>query len=452
MGGSDGIFGKLMMIAVAIFAPYMAASLGLTGLSATLFSAVAQGLVGAIFGGSSKSSSTSGTGDTGLLINGHSATGSIRLIYGERRIGGQRIFIDTTDGDGGQTGGEDAADRDMYLHSYFSIAEGEIESINAMIFNDRIAWIKPSIISVTDNVYYVAANEEETISHTDWAATFDDEGRAHHYEDDSNNSLIEFAYWHGTDTQTGDSPNFNTSLVTDWRSDEWTNEHRCASTAIALLRLTYNRKQLPQTPNVLFDIDGKKVTDLYSNVVSTERAERWNPANCLYDYLTSDRYGKGLSPSDIDIESFRTHRAYCFCKGLEVNGALDPSLSIFDNTQFLLSAGNAFLVFSNGKYKIKPMSKLDFSDAFEFSKDNIVDAISIALGSKRNRNNRVTVNYFDPSIGWQPNFAHLPPTDVEGDTNFVDFLEADNGVINETRIDLALTADEYHAKRIAYSI
>jgi hypothetical protein len=95
------------------------------------------------------------------------------------------------------------------------------------------------------------------------------------------------------------------------------------------------------------------------------------------------------------------------------------------------------------------MAKLDFADAFEFNKDNIVDAVSISLGSKRNRNNRMTVNYFDPSIGWQPNFSHLPPTE---DAEFDDFLAEDNGVINETRIDLALTASEYHAKRIAYSI
>lgn len=431
--------GFILQIAVAIFAPYAAAALGLTGFAATAFSFVAQGLVGKLVGGSGLFGGDKGGGtgaggfsDSGLLVNKQGTLGPVRIIYGERRIGAQRIYIDTTNGNGQINSG---ADRDKFLHAYFAVAEGEIAGIRGVWFQDRLAWRDPAYADM----------------YSDNTDSFDANGVNTHF-----GNLLRFAYWKGTNNQYMLGANATTAFNTagtsgnnwtetpTWMSEHWTEAHRCRDVVVAAFRLEYDRKKFPGVPNIQFDVDGRKVVDLFDGV-SDALIERKNPANCLYDYLTNTVYGKGLDPNDIDIESFRLLRAYNVCKGLEVNGAIDPGETIFNNTQHLLTAANAFLVFANGKYKVKPLGKLSHTFAYEFNEDNIIGEVSIALGSKKNRNNRLKVNYFDPEIGFQPNTLLIPDSD---DPLFDQYLDADSGVINESSVDLRFSSEERQARVI----
>lgn len=461
--------GTILSIAVAIFAPYAAAALGLTGFAATAFGFVAQGLVGmlvnksSLFGGGNQSGAGS-TGDQGLLVNQQATTSPVYVIYGERRIGGNRVFIDTTNATGGQTGD----DRDKYLHEVFSISEGEIGWINAMWFQDRVAWIHPSILALpaADNPYYQAdLADDPGLSYSDWKSGvsvgeneeqkywgFDlTSGRNKFYEHDGT-PLFNFKFWRGADNQQSSSAWYETDTGTDWMSDLWLNKNRDGKKlAWCYLRLHYNRDKFSGAPTVQFDVLGKRVADT-RNSLALPRNDTYantyadlltyvNPANCLRDYLTDPLYGKGLDVNLIDEASFTGLANYAHSKGLEVNGVVNPEATIFDNTDRLLNTANAFIVNSQGRYVVNHLDELDYTGAFNFNPDNILGEWNIALGSKKNMMNRVKVNWFNPAEEWQADIYTYPEDDA---TN--PYLAADSGVLNEKTLDLPMVSVERQAQ------
>lgn len=451
--------GTILSIAVAVFAPYAAAALGLSGIAATAFTMVAQGVVGSLvrksslFGNPGSGGSGAGsTGDTGLLVNQQATNNPVYVIYGERRIGANRVFIDTTNGSGGQTG--DAPDE--YLHQAFSICEGEIGWIQAMYFQDDVAWIHPEIFSHYNgetNPYYKQANDKETISYANWVAKYDTgSGRHTKFQDEDNNWLFNLRLNRGTATQTNGNGWFETDSGTDWQSDEWLAANRPGTNiATAYIRLKYNRDVFSGAPTVQFDVFGRRVeqspymgtlvrNDTYANV-EADSGKYTNPANCLRDYLTNSLYGKGLNANLIDDTAMSALSIYTSSKGLEVNGVINPTATIFDNTDRLLNTANSFIVQSQGKYRVLPLDELDFTDAYEYSQDNILGEWTIQLGSKKTRMNRVKVNWFNPDENWQADIYTYPESDVGNQ-----YLAEDNDVLNEKNLDLPLVSLERQAQ------
>ena len=56
--------------------------------------------------------------------------------------------------------------------------------------------------------------------------------------------------------------------------------------------------------NWYFEIKGKNVFDPRTNANATTDLQRSNPALIIRDYLTNERYGKGIAISEIDLQSF----------------------------------------------------------------------------------------------------------------------------------------------------
>ena len=453
MGGG---LGKILTIAVAIFAPYAAAALGLTGFGATAFGFLAQGLVGklvggsSMFGGGNKSGSGAGTNDTGLLVNKQSTVNPIYTVYGERKLGGQRIYINTSNSGGDVDGGNE------YLHLGFSLCQGEIGWINAFTFQDKVAWIHPDIIADDANPYYAARNAESSISLSDWRALYDAQGRSTEFS-----SLFNVALYRGAQNTYTDTW-YNTESDTSWFTSEFKTGGLTGSEftggkglAWVYMRLRYDRDKFPGAPAIQFDLTGKRVVDFiddgtdadffddnttvrndtYANLKSDLLAYK-NPANALYDYMTSTVYGKGLSNAVLSGFDFAALRTYCYNKGLEVNGALNPDDTIFNNTQTILNAANAFFVYTQGKYAPKPIASLIFnSNTYTFDEDNILGEWNIALGSKKNKQNRAKINFFNPAQNWQRDIVTFPSDDSANT-----FLTEDGGIINEKQIDLPLTS------------
>jgi hypothetical protein len=282
---------------------------------------------------------------------------------------------------------------------------------------------------------------------------------------------MSLALYRGTDTQNWDSAWYNTEAdytwfseeITDINTDDPTEDFSGKGVAWLYLRLKYDRDVFPGAPNVQLDVVGKRVYDLidtdfdldpFDNKVLA-RNNTWanlksdllvykNPANVLHDYLTNTRYGKGLSETIFSGFEFALLRTYTYNKGLEVNGILDPQVQIFDNTQVILNSANAFLVYSQGKYAPKPLADLVFDgDTYLFNEDNILGSWNISLGSKRNKQNKIKINYFNPLQNWQRDIITFPEDDG---TN--PYLIADNNVINEKQIDLQLTSESRQASAI----
>jgi len=423
----------LAMIAVAVFAPYAAAALGLSGFAATAFSFVLQAAASSILG-PDKPGGGAGVTDSGFMLNKGSNVASIPIVYGDRRMGGIRAYVNTTNNaDPAEVAGT------QYLHVVMAIAQGAsgsnanaIDDIVAIQFNNKTAWSG----SVKGQSGSVESDFSSKLCLRMWLG-------AHNQTSAADNAS-------GTSYKVGAS--FN-------KSEEWTTNHNMKGVAYIYAIMEYDRDLFPGAPTITVDVKGKKVKAVTSTTthptsyVNTD-AERVNPANIIYDYLTDVTYGKGISTSDIDIESFKLARDYANTlltatiggvrqTNITFNGALETADTLFNNTQKLLTCANMNLVYANGKYALKPVKEESFTSAFDFNKDNMIGRVTTSLGSKKTRFNRLKVNFFNPDLDWQPDSII-----VENAT----YLTEDGGVINEKAVDLPMTGSTTDANDLATRI
>ena len=200
----------------------------------------------------------------GVLVNKQSNNAAIPVIYGERKVGGTRVFV--------STGGND----NEYLYIALVLAEGEVDSIGDVYINDTL---------ITDpkysNLYYIQK-------------------------------------YTGTDSQT-----YNTVLAN--ATDTWGINHRLRGIAYLAIRLKYDSDVFGGIPNIQAVVKGRKVYDPRKDPTSTvydgsgshskTNASTWewsdNPALCLADYMTNERFGKGLDHSRIDLASIGNAADVC---------------------------------------------------------------------------------------------------------------------------------------------
>lgn len=410
---SKGIFRTLAMIAVAVFAPYAAAALGLTGVAATVFSLVLQTAVGALLGGDSKAGGGGGPKDEGMLVNKSSNTSTMPVMYGNRRVGGTRVYTETTDAAGAVSGEE-------YLHVVLAFAQGgqrsdgtdSLSDITKVLFNDKIAWTPDGIMSE---------------AHPDWDADTQTDF----------SSVLSLYGWLGKNDQ-GATPDISAGSYTI--SEEWTSAHQMRGVAYVYAILKYDRDKFPGAPTILIETSGKRIQSVNNlgTYVDTP-AEMSNPANMIYDYMTNVRYGKGIPAGDINLNSFQLAHTWANTAGVSLNGALATGDTLYNNLQKLLANSNMNLVFTNGEYYIQPVKQMDFSSAFTFDESNILGSWTITLGNKRSRFNTMKVNYFNPAEEWQPDSVLIENAG---------YLAADSGVVNEKEVDLQMCSDQTLATKM----
>jgi len=284
----------------------------------------------------------------GILLNKAANDAQIPVVYGQRKVGGTRVFMEVTGSD------------NEYLHMVLAISEGEIDSIENIYLTNVLS---------TDSRF---SGFLDTYTHT------------------------------GADDQAAD-----TNLVN--AVSEWSSNHRLRGTTYLYARLKYDQDAFASgLPTITADVKGVKVYDPRT----TTTAWSDNPALCIRDYLTNTRYGRGIDTSLIDDTSFNAAANYCEEQvtiggttkdRYTLNGVVDTSQGSMDVLKKLLTSCRGFLVFSGGKYKLiidKPETA-----AFTFSEDNIVGAWSIKLGDKNSQFNRIRGNFFNPEREWQPDIA-----------------------------------------------
>ena len=397
--------GKIAIIAVAVFAPYAAAALGLSGFAATAFSFGLQMAANMIFADKPKEGGGAGVKDSGFMVNKNGNVQPLPIMYGTRRIGGTRVYVQTTDSSGATSGTE-------FLHIVMAICQGGTRSDGT----DAINKVKK---------VYFGAEEVYDFDTSSFSSPFS-----------TGNTTLRV--WHGKNSQTVSSPDQSVGSFT--LSSEWTSNHKMNGVAYIYAICKYDRDVFPGAPNIFVEVDGKRIQAVNSlgSFVNTA-AEVTNPANILYDYLTDPRYGKGIAASDIDLTSFQSARTWANSAGIDFNCALDTADTIFNNTQKILSCSNMNLCYTDGKYQVKPVKQETYSGAFTFDTSNIIGQWTISLGNKRNRFNKLIVNYFNPDLDWQPDSLI-----VENAT----YLTEDSNQVNEKQIDLPLIGDKTLATKI----
>jgi len=330
----------------------------------------------------------------GVLINKESNIEPIPVIYGERRVGGVRVFVSTKDVSGGA--------KNEFLYIALAMAEGEVESITDIYIDDN---------PITDSKY---------------------------------SGLYTINVHTGADNQTYDP------LLTEANAG-WTSSHKLSGVAYLAIRLKWDADVFQGVPEITAVVKGRKVYDPRNGSTAWSN----NPALCIRDYLTNDRYGKGIPTAAIDDDAFEDAADDCdqsvtFYSGgstgkiFECNAVLQTDETLFDNIEKMLMGCRGFLPYRQGEYGL--IIDKSRSSVFSFDTDTIVGGISIAGETKENKFNRVLVKFANPDVDYQPDQAVWP---AGGSSEETALLAEDNGTLLVEELTLDTVTNYYAARDLA---
>ena len=304
-----------------------------------------------------------GSGTQGAMTNKASSNDPIPIIYGERRIGATKVFVETSGTD------------NQYLYEILILGEGEIDSVTEVFVDDE---------SLVGSKY---------------------------------ESFVTYTIHTGSETQAADSALVSASSI-------WTTAHQLKGTAYAYVRLEYDQDTFTGgIPTINFVTKGVKVYDPRT----TTTAWSDNPALCVRDYLTNTRYGRGLSSSEIDDTSFTSAANYCdelidltgggsTVKRYTCNGLINTETGSINALKAILTSCRGFLVFTSGQYKLI-MDKVE-SVGFAFDETNVIGGWAVSMGSKKSRFNRINADFINKERDWRDDIAHsLSATYKTNDNN-----------------------------------
>jgi hypothetical protein len=346
--------------------------------------------------------------EKGLLINKQSNDASIPVIYGERLVGGTRVFVETSGSD------------NTYLYIALVLSEGEISDISEIIIDDKtVTWSAD-----------LADNTQVTVNSSD----------TNFYK--NSESLITVEPHYGTDGQS------SSSLLSTLSS--WGANHKLSGLAYLAIRLKWNQDVFSGVPKIQAKVQGKKVVSYNSSLVAQTAAYSTNPAWCLLDYLTNTRYGKGLSINEINLQTFYDASQICLTQvtpysgGSDINifdcnTAIDTSINIIDNVRELLKGCRGYLPYTAGKYEL--IIETTGTASITLTEDDILGGYNLASPDKNNKFNRVIISYVNPDRNYQVDEVQFPPIDDSGlpsADQHENMKTADGGYLLEGRYDLEL--------------
>jgi len=368
----------------------------------------------------------------GVLINKKSANGSIPIVYGTRKVGGNIVFLETSGAD------------NQYLYMALVLSEGEIDDITSIEINDNV-------VTFTGDL---ADNTQVTVASSD--SNFFDGA-----------SLITVEPHFGSDSQTA------SSLLSTLSS--WTSNHRLRGLAYLAIRFEWNRDKFGSLPTVQAVVKGKKVynPNLDSTVTGGSGSHRadtsstWaysdNPVYQLLDYLRNDRFGMGIANSYFDSNFADWQVAGDVCDAditpysgastidlMDSHAVVDTSKKAIDNVKSFLRGCRGYLNFSAGKYNI--LIETSGSASISLTEDNIIGGISVTSKNKNSRYNRVIVNFINPDKSFQSDTAQFPPVDETGLSSadqHSTMKTADGGLLLEGRFDFSMINSPYQAQEMA---
>jgi hypothetical protein len=338
----------------------------------------------------------------GTLVNKQSNNAQIPVIYGERLVGGTRVFLETSGTD------------NQYLYGAIVLGEGEINAITEIKVDDEVVTFSGSFADGTQ------------ITSTG----------------DRFGTTITIQPFYGT---TGQSAS---SLLTTLSS--WGSNHKLSGLCYIAFRITWDADKFTSIPKIQAKVQGKKVVSYNSSLVAQTASYSTNPAWCLLDYLTDTTYGKGISVSDIDLQSFYNASQTAITQvtpysgGADINlfdcnSVLDTNQKIIDNVRFLLRGMRGFLPYTQGKYKL--ILEETGSASLNLNKDNIIGGIKLSSEKKNEKYNRININYINPEKNYEVDTVVYPETDAAHQT----LKTEDGGFLQEFQLDLQMITNPYQA-------
>lgn len=355
--------------------------------------------------------------ESGLKANKIDPVAPIPVVYGKRLVGGSIVY-------------RNLSPDNKIFYQAIVFSEGEIEGIDCLYLNEIP-------LQLTIPLYdELEPDVDPKYSYTTTHKTVIDEDYKKIIQGIQGKTSTELSK--GTDTQ------FVNTLLTE--SESWSDDHRGFGVAYVGMRLFFDREIFPNgVPNVTALVKGKKVLNLNTNVVEWSD----NPAYCIYDYLTNDRYGCGIPASNIDTASFIAEAAFCDetvtvlnhvgveaqAKRYVLNGVINTDDTCLSNLNKMLTSCRGMLIFSSGVYKLK-IDKLWTETKFAFTENNIVGDFVIAGSSKRAIANKVTTRYFNAYDRFIESLSVI---------SSANFIERDNNTIHNHELKLPFTSQPQRA-------
>jgi hypothetical protein len=357
--------------------------------------------------------------ERGILLNKQSNDANIPVVYGERLIGGTRVFMETSGTD------------NTYLYMAIVLSEGEINSIEEIRVDDKVVTFASALSDGT---------EVEVGS-----------GDSNFYKDSE--SLIRIQPFFGTDGQSA------SSLLSTLSS--WGSNHKLSGLCYLAVRFKWNQDAFTGIPKVQAKIKGKKVVFYNSSLQAQTAAFKTNPAWCLLDYLTNERYGKGIAISEIDLQSFYDASVvaetqvtpYSGASDINIfdtNVALDTSQKIIDNVREILKGCRGYLPYTEGKYNL--IIETTGSASITLTEDDIIGGYNLSIPTKNERYNRVIVGFVNPDRNFQVDEVQFPPIDDSGlpsADQHSTMKTADGGFLLEGRFTFKTITSPYQAEEMA---
>lgn len=329
----------------------------------------------------------------GALVNKESTVGNIPIVYGERRTGGYRIFVETS------------GSNNTYLYMCLVMCEGEIESITDLQVNDE---------DLVGSKY---------APYVQWEAKL------------------------GTDTQTA-----STVLSP---SPSWGTNDRLLGLAYVAVRLTYNQDIFGSVPTITALVKGRKVYDprdattAYSS--NPALCLRDYLTNTRYGkglsttLIDDDAFEDAADKCETQVETYSGSSAYV--NRFDLNAIINTGNTLFNNVSLILGSMQGMMPYQNGLYRL--IIEDDYDSTFDFTTDNIIDGIDFTGPSKKNRYNRVTAKFINPDANWQGDSVTWPDS---ASSDYTTFLSEDNNVVLEKDINLTTVTNFYQARNIAKTL
>ena len=356
--------------------------------------------------------------EKGILLNKQSNDANIPVIYGERMIGGTRVFLETSGTD------------NEFLYMAIILSEGEINDITEIRIDDKVVTWSGDL----------ADNTQRTVASND----------ANFYKDSASYITVEPHY--GTDGQSA------SSLLSTLSS--WGSLHKLSGLSYLALKFKWNQDAFTGIPKVQSVVQGKKVVAYNSSSVAQTAAFSNNPAWCLLDYLTNERYGKGLAIANIDIPSFYTASGICdtdvtaygstTIDVMDCNAIIDTSSPVIDNVREFLKGCRGYLPYVGGKYKL--IVETTGSSSITVTEDDIIGGYTLASPTKNSKYNRVICSYVNPDRNYQVDEVQFPEINdsaYSAADKHAAMKTVDGGFLLEGRFDLKNITSPYQALELA---
>ncbi|QGZ17763.1 putative tail protein [Pelagibacter phage HTVC026P] len=357
--------------------------------------------------------------ERGILVNKQSNNASIPVIYGERLVGGTRVFIETSGTD------------NEFLYIALVLSEGEINAITEIRVDDKVVTFSGAL----------SDNTQRTVASSD----------SNFYKDGASYITIEPHF--GSDGQSA------SSLLSTLSS--WGSNHKLSGVCYLALKFKWNSDIFGGIPVVQAKVQGKKVVTLDASLNESSATFSTNPAFCLLDYLRNERYGKGIATANIDLQSFRDASQVCitqvtpFSGGSDINifdtnAVIDTSKKVIDNVRDIVKGMRGYLPYVQGKYKL--VIETTGSASVSLTEDDIIGGYNLASPSKNSKYNRVICSYINPDRNFQVDEVQYPAIDDSGYSTadkHATMKSADGGFLLEGRFDFKTITSTYQAEEMA---